>query len=169
MRLSTLLPLATCLFAALLQTRAHAQWGGTGSPPTPTPGACAHTELVQSVSVPSPYPAITCPCKGKQLDVTGFVLIAGVRVALASDGTQVDKSIPICTGYTLYPAYEKYVEGGTTTVLPSTTAMVFFYAPKCDQSGCSGFLFFSWGKATCNWMPPQPAGAIQSYYMTGDL
>ncbi len=169
MRLALHLPLAVCLSAAALLPSSLAQSGGSGPPPEPAPGACAHTELVQSFTIANTLPAVTCLCKGKPLEITGFITVGGVRIGITPDGTQVDKDIPICTGYTLYPAYEEYVQGGTTTALPGVTAAVSYYPPKCDQSGCSSFLFFSWGKAACDWMPPQHAGRIQSYFMTGDL
>ena len=140
----------------------------SGAPPEWNPGACATTELVASETVSNTLPAVTCECKGKQLDITGFVMVGGVRIGITPDGEKVDADVPICTGYTLYPAYDKYVKGGSTTVRPGGEAKVFYYAPKCDKSECGGFLFFSWGAAECGWMPPQEAGAIQSYYMTGD-
>ena len=41
--------------------------------------------------------------------------------------------------------------------------------PRSATNPVAAGLVLLVGKATCSWMPPQPAGAIQSYYMTGDL
>lgn len=159
--------LVSASLALLLGSGAPALGQG-GLPPEWNPGACARTETVPSDTLQNLLPATTCECKGEQLDITGFVNVGGVRIGVTPDGDHVDSDVPICLGYTLYPAYEKYVPGGNTTVRPGAKVGVYYYAPVCDKSDCGGFLFWSWGAAECGYMPPQDAGSIQSYYMTGD-